>query len=205
MEAKQSNAMQWRLVGMNGTNQNTVHLIMDAQAKQNEPLTYATDIIIELNHATLTLSQLNDDLPWNDEDHALFKILLERIANQTGKHIQLNLNDPVIEDVIHILAANRFKTVRHDSYLLEPLALSHAVSETYHVGDFVTLNLINGFQPAIVVELAKDLVTCVVIGDEDWTNKISASFCHAVVCAAPCQLLPADYAAAYPDEDTYYH
>ena len=130
----------------------------------------AFDLTIETGVLRLTgdseLSGNEEILEWNQDDLDLFLRLVNqrRIGRAASKPdtLRLDLTDPDVIDIIHIVAAAGF------GYPYLPGAmLKHSRGEfprhEAEVGGLASLNTIRGFKPCVVVDVAEEEVACVLL------------------------------------------
>lgn len=138
------------------------------------PETEIKDLTIETSVLSLssdsTRSEKEETLEWNQEDISLFLKLVnqKQLVNKQliSDTVRIDLTDPVIIDIVHIVAAAGFG-VAFTSYglLKEPNSLYPVHS--CEVGALASLNTIIGFKPCIVVDIEDDDVVCVLLEDID--------------------------------------
>jgi len=138
------------------------------------PETEIKDLTIETSVLSLSSdgsrSEKEETLEWNQEDISLFLKLVKQkqLANQQmiSDTVRIDLTDPAIIDIIHIVAAAGFG-VAFTSYglLKQPNGLYPVHS--CEIGALASLNTIAGFKPCIVVDIEDDDVVCVLLEDID--------------------------------------
>ena len=134
--------------------------------------TDARDLTIETGILSLSSgesgSETEEVLEWNQEDIALFLALI----NQSQVHemqghtetLKVDLTDPEVIEIIHIVAAAGFGTAYTSKGLLrETPGLIHL--NKCEIGAIATLNTISGFVSCVVVDLEDDDVVCVLLND----------------------------------------
>ena len=132
------------------------------------------DLTIETNVLSLASdsdrAEQEETLEWNEDDTNLFLKLVNERKKQLGEKvsdsIKLDLSDPVIIDIIDIVAAAGFGVAFASHGLListegcEPLG-------QIEVGEKVSLRTVLGFIPAVVVEIEDSDVVCVLLEELD--------------------------------------
>ena len=105
-------------------------------------------------------------LEWNQEDISLFMRLVadykQSADKSTAETVRVNLTDPAIIDIIHVVAAAGFGMAFKPADLLRPgigcLPIQHC-----DIGSFAALNTVRGFKPCVVVDMEEDEVVCVLL------------------------------------------
>lgn len=138
------------------------------------PDTEIKDLTIETSVLSLssdsTRSEREETLEWNQEDINLFLKLVNQ--KQLSRNlpitdtVRIDLTDPDIIDIIHIVAAAGFG-VAFTSYGL--LKQSEGTYPHYsgEIGANASLNTVSGFKPCVIVDVEDDDVVCVLLEDID--------------------------------------
>ena len=113
-------------------------------------------------------SETEEVLEWNQEDIALFLALINRSQVQERQAhpetLKVDLTDPEVIEIIHIVAAAGFGTAFTSKGLLkETSGLTHL--NNCEIGAIATLNTISGFVSCVIVDLEDDDVVCVLLND----------------------------------------
>ena len=113
-------------------------------------------------------SEKEEVLEWNQEDIALFLALINRSQVQERQAhpetLKVDLTDPEVIEIIHIVAAAGFGTAFTSKGLLkETSGLTHL--NNCEIGAIATLNTISGFVSCVIVDLEDDDVVCVLLND----------------------------------------
>jgi len=138
------------------------------------PETEIKDLTIETSVLSLssdsTRSEKEETLEWNQEDISLFLKLVnqKQLANKQpiSETVRIDLTDPAVIDIIHIVAAAGFG-VAFTSYGLLKESGGLYPLHNCEVGALASLNTIIGFRPCIVVDIEDDDVVCVLLEDID--------------------------------------
>jgi hypothetical protein len=138
------------------------------------PDTEIKDLTIETSVMSLssdsTRSEKEETLEWNQEDISLFLKLVNQ--KQLSKReampdtVRIDLADPDIIDIIHIVAAAGFG-VAFTSYGLLKQTDSQFPVHPCNIGAFASLNTVSGFKPCVIVDVEDDDVVCVLLDDID--------------------------------------
>lgn len=138
------------------------------------PETDITDLTIETSVVSLssdsTRSEKEETLEWNQEDISLFLKLVNhqqlRNDQQISDTVRVDLTDPDIIDIIHIVAAAGFGVAFTSYGLLKQADGSYPV-HNFEVGSLASLNTVAGFKQCVVVDIEDDDVVCVLLDDID--------------------------------------
>jgi hypothetical protein len=138
------------------------------------PETEITDLTIETSVVSLssdsTRSEKEETLEWNQEDISLFLKLVnhKQLRNdlQISDTVRVDLTDPDIIDIIHIVAAAGFGVAFTSDGLLKLADGSYPV-HNFEVGSVASLNTVAGFKQCVVVDIEDDDVVCVLLDDID--------------------------------------
>lgn len=138
------------------------------------PETETSDLTIETSVLSLSSdssrSEKEEILEWNQEDISLFLKLVNQ--KQVSKKqpvadtVRIDLTDPDIIDIIHIVAAAGFG-VAFTSYGLLNNSAPYYPVHNCEIGVLASLNTVLGFKPCIVVDIDDDDVVCVLLDDID--------------------------------------
>jgi len=138
------------------------------------PDTEIKDLTIETSVLSLssdsTRSEHEETLEWNQEDISLFLKLVNQkqlsLNHTISDTVRVDLTDPEIIDIIHVVAAAGFG-VAFNSYGLLKQSEGNFPVYTCEVGAAASLNTVSGFKPCIVVDIEDDDVVCVLLDDID--------------------------------------
>ncbi|MBQ14065.1 MAG: hypothetical protein CMQ17_06665 [Gammaproteobacteria bacterium] len=138
------------------------------------PETDIKDLTIETSVVSLsvdnTRTEHEETLEWNQEDISLFLKLVNHSQKSRAGHladtVKVDLTDPAIIEIIHVVAAAGFG-VAFTSYGLLKQTGDFFPSHSCEVGTHAALNTIEGFKPCVVVDVDEDDVVCVLMDDID--------------------------------------
>ncbi len=138
------------------------------------PETDIKDLTIETSVLSLSSdsirSEKEETLEWNQEDISLFLKLVnqKQLANNQliSDTVRIDLTDPAIIDIIHIVAAAGFG-VAFTSYGLLKESDGLYPMHSCEIGALASLNTIMGFKPCVVVDIEDDDIVCVLLEDID--------------------------------------
>lgn len=138
------------------------------------PETEIEDLTIETSVLSLASDSLRsaheETLEWNEEDIGLFLRLLNQRKPEAqvepGSNLRVDLADPEVIEIIHIVAAAGFGVAFTSTGLLRsPQALKPA--PRFDVGSKASINTVVGFTQVIVVDVDDDDVVCVLLEEVD--------------------------------------
>ena len=130
------------------------------------------DVTIETDILSLSsgdsCSTNEEVLEWNQEDIALFMALINRnkireIQTNPGT-LKIDLTDPEVIEIIHIVAAAGFGTTYTSKGLLEQ-SPGFTLLGNCEIGAIASLHTVSGFVCCVVVDLEDDDVVCVLLND----------------------------------------
>lgn len=132
------------------------------------------DVTIETSVLSLSSdssrSEQEETLEWNQDDISLFLKLVNQTQlskNQTiSGTVRIDLADPDIIDIIHVVAAAGFG-VAFTSYGLLKQSDGHYPVHSCEIGALASLNTVSGFKPCVVVDVEDDDVVCVLLDNID--------------------------------------
>ncbi len=145
-------------------------------------------------------AETEEVLEWNQDDISLFLKLVAHeqddariIASDT---VRIDLTDPAIIDIIHVVAAAGFGMAYSSSAVLQRSTGLYP-AHTCDIGTFASLNTVLGFKRCVVVDVDGEEVVCVLledidvesIGEYDRLNR------HDLLLVKRADLLHPDFAA----------
>ncbi len=115
-------------------------------------------------------SETEEMLEWNQDDISLFLKLVtheqeeKRIA--VTDTVRIDLTDPAIIDIIHVVAAAGFGMAFSSGGALLPSVGLYPAHDC-DIGSFASLNTLAGFKRCVVVDVDGEEVVCVLLEDID--------------------------------------
>jgi len=133
-----------------------------------------SDLTIETTVLSLasdsSRSEQEETLEWNQQDISLFLKLVnhQRLSKNLplSDSFRIDLSDPAIIDIIHVVAAAGFGVAFASNGLLQQSKKCYP-SHSCDVGTFASLNTIGGFKPCVVVDIEDEDVVCVLLDGID--------------------------------------
>ncbi len=159
----------WRLSAETSEGYCSVSLVVPCP-----PETEIKDLTIETSVLSLSsdssCSKGEETLQWNQDDISLFLRLINQRQLQNDQPmsdtVRVDLTDPDIVDIIHVVAAAGFGVAFASYGLLKQTDGIYPV-HNFGVGSFVSLDTLNGFKLCVVVDVEGDDVVCVLLDDID--------------------------------------
>ena len=175
------------------------------------PETEIKDLTIETSVLSLSSgsirSEKEETLEWNQEDISLFLKLVnqEQLANKQriSDTVRIDLTDPAIIDIIHVVAAAGFGVAFTSYGLLKEFNGLYPV-HSCEIGALASLNTIIGFRPCIVVDIEDDDVVCVLLEDIDVqaTDEYDSLSRHDLLLAKRGDILHPEFAETKAKPET---
>ena len=158
----------WRLSPESGDGYCSVALVVSSASSDAEfkDVTIETDILSLSSGDSRSTNE--EVLEWNQEDIALFMALINRnkVHEMQGNHetLKIDLTDPEVIEIIHIVAAAGFGTTYTSKGLLEE-SPGFTLLSNCEIGAIASLHTVSGFVCCVVVDLEDDDVICVLLKD----------------------------------------
>ncbi|EAT11432.1 hypothetical protein HF888_15640 [Bermanella marisrubri] len=151
--------LKWRLADIDGSGCDQVNIVMPdfdtptQEASQDKEILLATDIPSPHN--------ITMDIGWTEEDSYLFFMLLDKMLNMSEMMEHLDVSQPEVVDVLHVVAAAHFiAPLDSEVYLAEDI---HTVMSELDIGDLVAIHTKDGFKSAVVAQLDSIEAVCVLL------------------------------------------
>ena len=160
----------WRLSPESGDGYFSVALVVVSSTSSDaefKDLTIETDILSLSSEDSCSANE--EVLEWNQEDIALFMALINRnevhdLQGQSPGTLKIDLTDPEVIEIIHIVAAAGFGTAYTSKGLLEESS-GFTLLDNCEIGAIASLHTVSGFVCCVVVDLEDDDVICVLLND----------------------------------------
>ena len=157
----------WRLSAETAEGYCSVSMVVPCPPDNEiEDLTIETTVLSLSSDSTR--SEKEETLEWNDEDINLFVSLVNQ--KQLNKNplepgvVRIDLTDPEVIDIIHVVAAAGFGVAFNSSGVLRE-SQGMLPLKICEVGSFGSLNTVEGFKPCVVVDIDDDDAVCVLLDD----------------------------------------
>jgi hypothetical protein len=146
-------------------------------------------------------AETEEMLEWNQDDISLF---LKLVAHEQDEHriamldsVRIDLTDPAIIDIIHVVAAAGFGMAYGSQGVLNPSSGLYP-AHTCDIGSFASLNTLIGFKRCVVVDVDNEDVVCVLLDEIDIESEGEFDrLCrHDLLLAKRADLLHPDFAIA---------
>ncbi|MDX1490650.1 MAG: hypothetical protein R3332_05150 [Pseudohongiellaceae bacterium] len=159
----------WRLSAETSEGLCVVSMVVPYESDDDKrDLTIETSVVSFASDSSRSESE--EMLEWNQDDISLFLKLVtheqEDKRLKVNETVRIDLTDPAIIDIIHVVAAAGFGMAYSASAALLPsdgLYPAHEVD----VGSFASLNTKRGFKRCVVVDIDGDQAVCVILDEVD--------------------------------------
>jgi hypothetical protein len=150
----------WRLANEQNSDLDIVSVLMPRGAEEEK---VAIEYAIDVSFKPSTQHQNPIDLRWSEEDSELFMSLLQNVMDIGDKHVELDIEDSMIQGLINLVATARFHTPWPGDDLEGEDFITYR--KEIEVGDFVSLNTVYGFFSAVIVALDSLDATVILLDD----------------------------------------
>ncbi|MAO40523.1 MAG: hypothetical protein CMK70_09940 [Pseudohongiella sp.] len=140
----------------------------DDEAEERRDLTIETSVVSFSSDSTRAENE--ETLEWNQDDMNLFLKLVT--CQQQGEHVpvaesvRVDLTDPEIIEIIHVVAAAGFGTA-YSSHGMLNNSIGRYPPHACDIGSFAALNTLDGFKRCVVVDMDGEDVVCVLLEEVD--------------------------------------
>jgi hypothetical protein len=152
--------LYWRLANEMNSDLDVVSVLMP-RGKEVDKV--AVEYAIDVSFKPSTHHQNPIDLRWSEDDGDLFISLLHKVMNVTEKDIELDIEDSVVQGLIHLVATARFHTPWPGDDLEGEDFMTYR--SEIEVGDLISINTIHGFYSGVIVALDSIDATVVLLDD----------------------------------------
>lgn len=187
----------WRLANEQNSDLDMVSVLMPRGPEEEK---VAIEYAIDVSFKPSTQHQSPIDLRWSEADGELFMSLLRNVMNVGDDHIELDIEDSMIQGLINLVAIARFHTpwpgddLEGDDF--------PTYRKELEIGSFISVNTIYGFYSAVIVALDSIDATVVLLDDitspdtfeapEEHKEVVMPS--HSLVMLNRVCVLPAEFA-----------
>lgn len=159
----------WRLSPESSDGLCAVSMVVPYESEDDRrDLTIETSVVSFASDSSR--AETEEMLEWNQDDISLFLKLVAHeqddrrvIANDT---VRIDLTDPAIIDIIHIVAAAGFGMAYNSSSVVKASTGFYPAHDC-DIGSFASLNTLIGFKRCVVVDIDGEEVVCVLLEDVD--------------------------------------
>jgi len=188
--------LKWRLADMAGTGTEHVNIVMpELDPQSTHEILLATDI--PSPHSSKM------DISWTEEDLELFQALVDKVLADHDDPQQLDLGDPEIIDILHMVAAAHF---------IEPLDADEVLADDIptvmcepDLGELAAIHTQDGFKTCIIAELDSIEAVCVILEPLVIEAKNIELDVYDTLVVNKHSLLPAEFGNVEPDQGTLVH
>jgi hypothetical protein len=150
----------WRLANEQSSDLDIVSVLMPHGMEEEK---VAIEYAIDVSFRPSTQHKNPIDLRWSEEDSELFMSLLRKVMNIKDKDIELDIEDSMIQSLIHLVATARFHTPWPGDELEGEDFMTYR--KEIEVGDLISLNTIHGFFSGVIVALDSIDATVILLDD----------------------------------------
>lgn len=164
----------WRLSAESSDGFCMVSMVVPFESSDDEEV--RRDLTIETSvvsfSADSSRAERDEMLEWNQDDMSLFLKLVtcQQQGDQTpvAESVRVDLTDPEIIEIIHVVAAAGFGTAYSSYGILQP-SEGRYPAHLCDIGSFAALNTVDGFKRCVVVDTDGDDVIVVLLDEIDAT------------------------------------
>lgn len=181
----------WRLAHEQNSNLDVVSVLMP---RGNEEDKVAIEYAIDVSFKPSTHHQNPIDLRWSQEDSELFMSLLQKVMNVTEEDVELDIEDSMVQGLIHLVATARFHTPWPGDELEGEDFITYR--KDIEVGDLISINTKYGFYSGVIVDLDSIDATVVLLDDilEKDSEESVVMPSHSLLMVNRVAVLPAEFA-----------
>lgn len=191
------NELKWRLADVAGEGVELVNVVLpELSTRQSGEVLLSTDI--PSPHTSVA------DIQWSEEDQELFCLLLEKMMDFDFQNMQeLDLSDPELIDVLHVVAAAHFlPPLDADEILADDLP---TIMSELDVGDLVAIHTRDGFKSCVITGLDSIEALCVLLEPIDNLGEEYELDVYDTLLVNKHSILPADFGNVVPDVECCVH
>ncbi|WP_396587918.1 hypothetical protein [Bermanella sp. R86510] len=191
--------LKWRLADTDGTGSGQVNIVMPdfehpSQGAVQREILLATDI--PSPHAT------SMDIGWSEEDSYLFFMLLDKMLNLSDMLDSLDISQPEVVDVLHVVAAAHFiPPVDSEAILAGDIP---TIQSELDLGDLIAIHTKDGFKSAVVAELDSIEAVCVLLEDVVIDGEVILDVYDTLVVNKH-NVLPPEFGNVMPGDEAVMH
>jgi hypothetical protein len=186
----------WRLANEQNSDRDIVSVLMPRGEETDK---VAIEYAIDVSFKPSTQHQNPIDLRWSEEDTELFMSLLQKVMNVSDKDVELDIEDGMVQGLIHLVATARFHTPWPGDELEGEDFITYR--REIEVGDLISVNTKYGFYSGVIVAL-DSIDASVVLLDDIVLEGSSATVdeqevimpSHSLIMVNRVCVLPAEFA-----------
>ncbi|MBL4798844.1 MAG: hypothetical protein JKY50_15615 [Oleispira sp.] len=152
--------LYWRLANEMNSELDVVSVLMPRGEEVDK---VAVEYAIDVSFKPSTHHQNPIDLRWSEDDSELFLSLLHKVMHVSEKDIELDIEDSMVQGLIHLVATARFHTPWPGDALEGEDFMTYR--SEIEVGDLIAINTIHGFFSGVIVALDSIDATVVLLDD----------------------------------------
>ena len=185
----------WRLANEQNSDLDMVSVLMPKGPEEEK---VAIEYAIDVSFKPSTQHQSPIDLRWSEADGELFMSLLRNVMNVGEDHIELDIEDSMIQGLINLVAIARFHTPWPGDELEGDDFPTYR--KELEIGGFISVNTIYGFYSAVIVALDSIDATVVLLDDIISPDTIDAPEEHQEVIMPSHSLIMLNRVCVLPPE-----
>lgn len=185
----------WRLANEQNSDLDIVSVLMPRGPEEDK---VAIEYAIDVSFKPSTQHHSPIDLRWSETDGELFMSLLRNVMDVGDDHIELDIEDSMIQGLINLVATARFHTPWPGDEL-EGEDFSTYRKEL-DIGDFISINTVYGFYSAVIVALDSIDATVVLLDDIISPDTVDAPEEHQEVIIPSHSLIMLNRVCVLPAE-----
>ena len=186
----------WRVANEQNSDRDIVSVLMPRGEETDK---VAIEYAIDVSFKPSTQHQNPIDLRWSEEDTELFMSLLQKVMNVSDKDVELDIEDGMVQGLIHLVATARFHTPWPGDELEGEDFITYR--REIEVGDLISVNTRYGFYSGVIVAL-DSIDASVVLLDDIVLEGSSATLdeqevimpSHSLIMVNRVCVLPAEFA-----------
>ncbi len=192
MKMQPKTTLRWRMADMAGTGIEQVNVVMP-ETNINSP----HEILLATDIPSPQASAL--DIGWTAEDVNLFTLLLDKMLGFPEGAGDLEIDDPEIIDILHVVAAAHFIPPASAQGILA--ADINTVLSELDVADLVAINTQDGFKSAIICGLDSIEALCVLLEPIEGIEGQHDLDIYDTILVNKHSILPAEFGNVVPDDE----
>ena len=185
----------WRLANEQNSDLDMVSVLMPRGPEEEK---VAIEYAIDVSFKPSTQHQSPIDLRWSEADGELFMSLLSNVMNVGDDHIELDIEDSMIQGLINLVAIARFHTPWPGDELEGDDFPTYR--KELEIGSFISVNTTYGFYSAVIVALDSIDATVVLLDDIISPDTVDAPEEHQEVIIPSHNLIMLNRVCVLPAE-----
>ncbi len=192
MKMQPKATLRWRMADIEGTGIEQVNVVMpEANIHSQHEILLSTDIPSPQASAL--------DIGWTDDDINLFSLLLDKMLGLPESDSELEIDNPEIIDILHVVAAAHFiPPVNAQEVLAGDI---NTVLSELDVADLIAVHTQDGFKSAIICGLDSIEALCVLLEPIEGIDGLQDLDIYDTLLVNKHSILPAEFGNVVPGEE----